>query len=360
MSHELRTPMNAILGFGQLLEMQGLEGVQHESLSYILKGGKHLLNLINEVLDISNVEDGRIDFSLESVSVAEIVKEACTLMGPLAAERSVTIEFEQLMQSGLVVVADVDRLKQVLINLVSNGIKYNEVGGQVHVSCRQLPNDRTCIEIQDTGPGISSADLEKLFTPFERLSAANSGIEGTGLGLALSRSLVTGMGGSLVARSDPGHGSVFSIELAQGKDVVDVEAQSQVPAASKLSGQETNSVVLCIEDNLSNLRLFEAILESRPNVRLISAMQGTMGLDLARQNQPNLVILDLHLPDIPGSEVLASLQASPTTRSIPVIVISADATARRIDQLFEAGARAYLTKPINVVEFLHAIDGLLV
>jgi len=359
MSHELRTPLNAILGFGQILEKQPLTPLQEESVQHILKGGRHLLDLINEVLDIARVEAGHIDLSLEPIALAEIVAEACNLVRPLAAEREIVLDADAIC-AHTHVQADRQRLKQVLINLLSNAIKYNYAGGKV--SIRTLPTTENSLRIAvcDTGPGIPPEEQPKLFTPFERLNAAHSGVEGTGLGLALSERIMSAMGGRLTLESVPGTGSTFCIELPLALSPTDALAD-HLTAAHHLqhSSQERAATILTIEDNLSNLRLMEVLLRSRPCITLLAAMQGSIGLDMARQHEPDLILLDLNLPDISGKEVLSRLQASALTCDIPVVVLSADATPAQIERLLGAGARAYLTKPLDVNEFLHTLDTML-
>ena len=358
MSHELRTPLNAILGFGQILDKQVLAPLQRESVGYILKGGRHLLDLINEVLDIARVEAGHLELSLEPIALDDVVPEACALVRPLAAERSIRLD-EDLAQLGRShILADRQRLKQVLINLISNAIKYNREGGQVEVSCEQKPGGGISIAIRDTGPGISPQDLPRLFTPFERLSASASEIEGTGLGLVLSQRLLTEMGGALSVQSTLGRGSTFTVELPQASapaaQLANLPEGTRPVDASQEVGLRYS--VLCIEDNPSNLRLIEAIFEMRPDITLLSAVQGSVGLDLARQHEPDLILLDLNLPDLNGQEVLIRLQQSAVTRDIPVVITSADATTNQIQRLIAAGARTYLTKPLDVARFLHTLD----
>jgi len=357
MSHELRTPLNAILGFGQVLDMQPLDEDSKDFVSHILRGGRHLLDLINEVLDITRVETGHLEISLEPVHVAEIVSEACALMAVLAAERGVTIQDETSWLPGEYVLADRQRLKQVLINLIANAIKYNRDAGQVRLASRH-EGDMLAIDVSDTGPGIASDDLAKLFTPFERLNASASGIEGTGLGLALSQRLITAMDGSLGVESTPGVGSVFTLRLSRAESPSnglthspDLDAPEMVP-----SGPARKYTVLCIEDNPSNLRLIEVILNSRPAIQLLTAIQGSVGLDLARNHQPDLILLDLNLPDMNGKEVLSRLKLSDRTQDIPVIIVSADATPHQVDRLLAGGAEAFLTKPLDVPEFLRTLD----
>ncbi|HEX8465240.1 MAG TPA: ATP-binding protein, partial [Abditibacterium sp.] len=355
---ELRTPLNAILGFGQILEKQQVSPLAQESIGYILKGGRHLLDLINEVLDIARVESGHIELSLEPIALDDIVPEACALMKALAAERRIRLDvnLEELHHN--YVLADRQRLKQVLINLLANAIKYNYEDGQVEVFCHQKPDGWISLTVRDSGPGISPADLLKLFTPFERLSASNTEVEGTGLGLVLSQRLVTAMGGTLNVESILGQGSTFTIDLPQidppKNQATSVPRSSLVMRAEQKA--ESSYSVLCIEDNPSNIRLMETIFEMRPEITLLIAIQGSTGLDLARQHEPNLILLDLNLPDIHGSEVLSRLQQSALTRDIPVVVVSADATPKQVERLLVAGARDYLTKPLDVNQLLHVVD----
>jgi signal transduction histidine kinase/ActR/RegA family two-component response regulator len=356
MSHELRTPLNAVLGFGQLLELEPLEPEAGKSVSQILKAGRHLLELINEVLDISRIEAGRMAVSLEAVAVQETVEEALELIRPLAAEKNVTVMREQGTGSGYVR-ADRQRLKQVLLNLLSNAVKYNHEGGSVWVRV-EGDQERTRIEISDTGRGIPPEQLDRLFTPFERLDAEQLGIEGTGLGLALSRGLTDAMGATLSVESAPGQGSTFRIELQAAEHQLDAPAHpdESVRVVVAAGPGRPHSTLVYIEDNLPNLRLIEQVLTRRPEIKLISAMQGSLGLELVREHRPDLVLLDLHLPDLSGEEVLARLQADPSTAGIPVVMLSADATPGQVERFEAQGASAYLTKPLDVRKFLDLLD----
>ena len=362
MSHELRTPLNAVLGFGQLLEMDDLTPTQREDVAHILKGGRHLLDLINEVLDIARIEAGRMSLSPEPVPVAEVIRESMDLVTPMASERRV-----HLLRAGtdgisdLFVLADRQRLRQVLLNLLSNAVKFNRQEGTVSLSCQEAPGYRVRIGVRDTGSGIPPEQMERLFVPFERLSAEQAGVEGTGLGLVLSRHLVEAMGGALGVESEAGVGSNFWVELpaAESPSQRLERAGVALPAPADLDDSTRVRIVLYIEDNLSNVHLIQRLLAHRPEVRLIPAMQGRLGLELAREHRPHLVLLDLHLPDIPGQEVLRLLQESPKTQGIPVVVISADATPRQVGRLIEAGARDYLTKPLDVSRLMGVLDSIL-
>lgn len=382
MSHELRTPLNAILGFGQILDRQQLTPLQSESVGHILKGGRHLLGLINEVLDIARVEAGSAELSIEPVELDELVDEACALVQPLAHQSQIRFAnnlfanslfkdslFKDSLprQITLYVMADRQRLHQVMINLLSNAIKYNRPGGtvtisgqQVESSGQQVESGRVQIRVQDSGWGLSVQEVEKLFTPFERLQAVDSGIEGTGLGLVISQRLITAMGGTLGVESEVGKGSTFIIELPQAQAPGETLAEPlSSPAPNASHPVARTYLVLSIEDNVSNMRLIEAILVTRSEITLLSAMQGSIGLDMARQHHPDVILLDLHLPGLSGSEVLEQLQRAEKTRDIPVIVISADATAKQIERLLAAGAAAYLTKPLDVAAFLSTMDEVL-
>jgi len=356
MSHELRTPLNAIIGFGQLMEMDAVTPEQRESVDQILRAGRHLLNLINEILDIARIEAGRLSLSIEPVALQEIVAECQDLIRPAAAQRRIVLDLQSSLDSQ-VVMADRQRLKQVLLNLLSNAVKFNADGGRVALSCDPGVAGQLRIRVTDTGPGISPEHLIKLFTPFERLGAGQTGIEGTGLGLALSKSLVEAMNGVIGVESTIGRGSTFWVELPIAKETA--EPRSEEPttgAAAGVASAKRALTVLYIEDNLSNLKLLERVMARRPDVRLLTAMQGRLGLDLARQHRPDLILLDLDLPDVRGDQVLRTLRDDATTGDIPVVMLTATATPGEIDRLLDSGARAYLTKPFDVKALFKLLD----
>jgi len=358
MSHELRTPLNAILGFAQLLELDDLHDEQRDNLGHILSGARHLLSLINEVLDIAAIEAGRLTLSLEPVSLADVAAEAISLIRPLADQSSIVIVSPDVACSTHVL-GDRQRLKQVLLNLLSNAVKYNREGGSVELSCAPAADGRLRIKVTDTGLGIPPEALARLFVPFERVGR-QSGIEGTGLGLPLSKRLAEAMGGTLDLTSAPGQGSTFWIELPLVEGPVEQDQRERqdeaVPAGDPEEPPGPPITVLYIEDNMSNLRLVERILGRRPGVRLISAMRPELGLELAGEHHPDLVLLDLHLPDMPGETVLRRLQTNPRTAGIPVVILSADARPSLIERLLEQGARGFLTKPLAVKELLELLD----
>ena len=354
MSHDLRTPLNSILGFAQLLELDPLTPDQADSVRQILRGGTHLLALINEVLDLTRIEAGHLTLSPEATSVPEVVENAATLMQPMA--RRYGIELRNLVPPDppRYVRADRQRLNQILLNLISNAIKYNREQGTVAVACEER-DGRARIQVIDTGPGIPADDLRLLFTPFERLGAAQTAIEGTGLGLLLSRRLAEAMGGSLGVATEVDRGSTFWVELpvSQGaaRDLPTGPASAPDAGASSLAG-----TILYIEDNVANVELMTRILARRPRVTLLSAADGDRGLQLARGGSVSLVLLDLHLPGMHGDEVLRRLRADPATRGIPVVILSADATEGQARRLMAAGATAYLTKPLEIASLLKLID----
>lgn len=354
MSHELRTPLNAILGFAQLLAMEDLASDQKQSAKEIVKGGHHLLGLINEVLDISRIEAGQISLSVEPVSARDLIDECISLVGPLATPRGISLASEVDADCDVHILADRQRLKQVILNLLANAVKYNRENGSVRVTCEY--GDETCtINVEDTGPGISVAKQALLFVPFERLGAENSAIEGTGLGLALSSRLVDAMGGMIDIESAVGRGSKFSLEFPTVEGQLESFPHHATAAVADTNGHAPKKV-LYIEDNPANLRLVERILAHRPWVTLITAMQGGLGLDLASEHDLDLVLIDLNLPDMRGDQVLERLRSDARTADVPAIVLTADASKRQAERLLAAGATSYLTKPLDVEKFLKIVD----
>jgi PAS domain S-box-containing protein len=352
MSHELRTPLNSILGFAQLLELELSEPGQRQSLEYILLAGRHLLGLINEILDISRIEAGRMVLSLEPVLVCEVLEEAVQLSRPLADARGIQIETPSTPGSSTQVLADRQRLLQVLLNLLSNAIKYNREGGKVGLDCHPTAELKLRFNVHDTGPGIPPSMTHRLFMPFDRLGLRDS--EGTGLGLTLSRHLIEAMGGRLGVESTPGQGSTFWFELSRAQAAVAPSPSGPEPSWPDPVRAESYTL-LYIEDNLANLRLVESILLRRPQLRLLTAMRGQLGLELAQQHQPDLILLDLHLSDMDGQEVLLRLKSEPRTRQIPVVILSADASPGQIEHQVGLGAVAYLTKPLEVSRLLEVL-----
>jgi PAS domain S-box-containing protein len=355
MSHELRTPLNAILGFGQLLEIDELNPGQREAVELILKAGRHLLELINEVLDSSRIESGTMSISLEPVHLASVLAEALSLIRPLADGADVRLVADDPDRVDLHVRADQQRLKQVFINLLSNAVKYNRRGGKVSVRCMQVADRRVEIAVADTGHGMSAEQMLRLFEPFDRLGAERTEIEGTGLGLSLCKGLVQAMGGVITAESEPGTGSTMRVQLDGAQEPAgEATARNGLAVASTGPSRESRTIVY-IEDNLSNVRLVEQLLARVSGVRLIAAKQGKLGIDLVHRHDPDLILLDLHLPDLHGREVLEQLKGDPATASIPVVILSADASPAQLERLCAAGAAGYLTKPIDVQSLLDMV-----
>jgi len=361
MSHELRTPMNAILGFAQLLEVSGdspLTGEQKESVTEILNAGHHLLELINEVLDLSRIEAGKMVVNMEPVCVQEILRECMSLIVTLAADRGVTVELKEAERENYVL-ADRTRIKQVLLNLLSNAVKYNSQDGKVVIRISDS-GDMWRISIIDTGPGLNEEQKNRLFVPFDRLGADKTKIEGTGIGLALSKKLVACMDGIIDVESSEGSGSTFWVELGKSS-VLEMNQAISGDGVAGIEGPGDNSHrILYIEDNYANTRLIQKIIEkSLAGVELITADNPKLGIELAHKHCPDLILLDINLPEMDGYEVMRYLQASRATREIPVVAISANAMPGDISRSKVAGFVDYLTKPVNVPSFLKLVDQVL-
>ena len=358
-SHELRTPLNSILGFTQLLQMSELSAEDSDAVERILGAGRHLLALINELIDIARIESGDLSLSLEPVLACPLIEESCQLMAPIAAERAIRI-IQDCPHPALATYADRHRLSQVLVNLISNAVKYNRRGGTITVACQQEEGTgHASIVVSDTGPGISPENIERIFVPFERLGAERTLVEGTGIGLPLAKALTEAMGGQLTASSVPGQGSAFAVSLPRAPDLVHIPAPGLAPASptARPQGPAGASIsVLYVEDNPANVELVARFLRGKPNIRLKSETSGRGGIDSAAGDVPDIILLDLHLPDMHGDQVLSELKAEPATAAIPVIVLSADASRGVIHRLLASGALAYLTKPIELAELGTLLD----
>jgi signal transduction histidine kinase/CheY-like chemotaxis protein len=368
MSHELRTPLNAILGFAQLLGMDELSADHAGTVDHILAGGGHLLQLINEVLDLSFIESGRFAVSVEPIPLGQVLDEALGLLGPQGAALAVSLPLESPVGRHVRVMADKQRLLQVIINLLSNAVKYNVKGGSVSLACEERDGGRLRVSVTDTGPGIPAEDIHRVFEPFERLSESRSEVEGTGLGLAVSQRLAEAMGAELGLTSVVGEGSTFWVDLLLAEDAAarpPVDYVAGQPSVHPVTAEATvdsgvdAGTVLYIEDNPSNIRLVEAIMKTIPNVNLVTAVSGRGGLEVATTSLPDLIILDLGLPDMPGAAVLAKLKDDVRTAAIPVVIASADATEASVQRLLAAGAKTYLTKPLDVPLFMTVVAGAL-
>lgn len=372
MSHELRTPMNSILGFAQLLNMGELTPKQKQGIGHILSSGKHLLNLINEVLDISRIESGKLALFPEPVQLGDAIAEVIDSVRPMAEDRQIKIVLENSPANKCTIVADRKRLKQILINLLNNAVKYNRQGGAITVKTevkQQIGDEDSVVRISvtDTGMGILPEDISRLFIPFERIGAEKIQTEGAGLGLAIVKKITGAMGGSVSVESTAGEGSTFRVDLPVSCNTADskvseenttqmVERQNVV-IREEIAGTPRTATILYIEDNFHNADLVKEIIETyRPGTHLAISRFGNSALEMARKYQPDLILLDLDLPDIKGQVVLARILADDLTKTIPVVIVTADATLKQIELLRTAGARDYLTKPLDVALFLKVVD----
>jgi len=360
MSHELRSPLNAILGFAQLMESASppASDSQQESIAQILQAGWHLLKLINEILDLSVTEAGKVVLSTEPVSLAEVMSECQAMLEPEAQQRGLSMTFPRFDHPTFVS-ADRTRLKQIVINLLSNAIKYNRVSGTVVVACSASTPERTRISVTDTGEGLSPEKLAMLYQPFNRLGQeAVGGVVGTGIGLVVTKRLVELMGGELGVESTVGVGSVFWFELitraAPQLETVPGEAadhdKTPLPVGMPLH------TLLYVEDNQANMRLVEQIIARRPDLRLLTAVNGLLGIEMARKEQPTVILMDINLPGISGVAAMEILRADPATAHIPVVALSANAIPRDIEMSLAKGFFRYLTKPIKIKEFTDTLN----
>ncbi len=352
MSHELRTPMNAILGFAQVLEMDdALPPRQRGFVQEVRRAGAHLLELINELLDLSRIESGRLAVTIGPVDLDSVIEQTLGLVAPLAAARDIALTRDGTIAAPPVL-GDTTRLRQILVNLLGNAIKYNHRGGHVALSIERRDATTVRIAVVDDGPGIAPERVERLFQPFERLGAESGPVEGSGIGLALSRHLAEAMGGRMGVQTQAGLGATFWIDMPLG-EAPDGDAP-QGAGAARDAGPALQ--VLYIEDNVANLRVVEAMLRLRPALRLTTAMRGEHGLELARRLRPDVILLDIHLPGLDGYAVLDALRTDAATRAIPVIALSADAMPAEIDRGRRAGFADYLTKPVIVDDLFAALD----
>ncbi|OGB26866.1 MAG: hybrid sensor histidine kinase/response regulator [Burkholderiales bacterium RIFCSPLOWO2_02_FULL_57_36] len=362
MSHELRTPLNAVLGFAQLMasETPPPTSAQKLSIDQILQAGWYLLRLINEILDLAMIESGKVTMSQESMSLAEVLQDCQAMIEPQAQKRRIQMTFPRF-DSQYYVHADRTRVKQVMINLLANAIKYNRDGGAVIVKCAVHEN-RVRISVKDTGTGLAPEQLAQLFQPFNRLGQETSAEEGTGIGLVVTKQLVELMGGAIGVESNVGTGSVFWVEFAassapelehDGIGEPGADEPEHASAALVLPFQRT---LLYVEDNPANLALVEQLIARRSDLKLLTAIDGHLGIQLARAYQPDVILMDINLPGISGFGALEILQRDPVTAHIPVMALSANAVPRDIERGIEAGFFRYLTKPIKVLEFMDALD----
>ncbi|MBT9505124.1 MAG: PAS domain-containing protein [Rhodoferax sp.] len=357
MSHELRTPMNAILGFAQMLEYDSsLSPDQLENVDEILKGGRHLLALIDEVLDLAKIEAGRVDLSIEAVDLTDLIEDCRQMIMPLAEARRLVFDLE--ISQGAAVRADRFRLKQVLLNLLSNAVKYNSEAGSICLSVHSVDGGRLRIAVSDTGPGIPADRLVELFQPFNRLDAGYSEVEGTGIGLTITRQLVELMGGIVGVESQIGAGSTFWIELPSETLVAtDMKVEATSASGTPPTASHTREhMILCIDDNPMNLKLIAQMLGTRPHIHLLTAHTPQLGIELALSRRPEVILLDINMPGMNGYQVLDIFKAHEHLRVIPVVAITANALPREIERGRAAGFAAYLTKPVDLSKFIQIID----
>ncbi|MBF0249468.1 MAG: response regulator [Alphaproteobacteria bacterium] len=366
MSHELRTPLNAILGFGQMLEFNPKEPLsegQRASVEHIMSGGQHLLELINQVLDLAKIEAGKVDLVFEDVAPGEIVSDCVTLLKGLAERGGIQIHVDASVSSASSIRVDRVRFKQVLLNLLSNAVKYNRVNGAVTISAPMSPGAMQRLSVSDTGRGVSADQLDALFEPFNRLDAEHSEIEGTGIGLTITKQLVERMGGRIGVESEVGQGSTFQVEMPRSERKIaldDARAQGTLAVAQKDAGaKKGKGVVLYIEDNPANLKLMEMLLQRMGGVTMISAMEPLTGIDMAVNDKPDLIFLDINLPGMTGYEVLEKLKENQQTRDIPVYALTANAMAQDVERGMQSGFRKYITKPFSVNEILSVLKEVL-
>ena len=361
MSHELRTPLNAILGFAQLMESETPppSSVQKQSIDHILQAGWHLLRLINEILDLAMIESGKVTISKESVSLTDVLKDCQAMIEPQAQKRGILMTFPRF--DNLFVHADRTRLKQVMINLLSNAIKYNRDGGSVVVRCTMSGENRVRLSVKDTGAGLAPEQLAQLFQPFNRLGQESGTEEGTGIGLVVTKQLVELMGGVIGVESSVGVGSVFWVELATiiapelaTGSIGELGANERDHVATRASSPQRT--LLYVEDNPANMVLVEKLTARRGDLKLLTAIDGHLGIQMARTHRPDVILMDINLPGIDGFGALEVLREDPATAHIPVIALSANAVPRDIAKGLKAGFFSYITKPIKVNEFMDALD----
>ena len=362
MSHELRTPLNAILGFAQILSSDRLPSTleqKKEFAGHILKSGRHLLTLINEILDLAKVESGTVSLSLEPVGLDAILQECRDMIAPLASQRGIGMAFPDACP--LNVLADRTRLKQILLNLLSNALKYNREQGQVAIECVPHACGRVRISVRDTGVGLDAEQLALLFQPFNRLGQEGGTEEGSGIGLVVTKRLVELMDGNIGVSSAPGEGSIFWIEL-RVVDAVPIPAAPVLPRpdlAGALLEHSAPVTLLYVEDNPANLTLVEEIVRYCPQLQLLTATDGRLGVEMARTHLPQLILMDINLPHVNGTDALKLLRADPRTAHIPVIALTANAMPGDVERSMALGFYRYLTKPINLDEFTEAINSTL-
>lgn len=363
MSHELRTPMNSVLGFTQLLKgdtKNPLADYQMENVDRIYSAGKHLLELINEVLDLARIEAGELQLTIEAIDIVEILNEVISISRPIADEGGISLELESGHDQSCYVVADSGCLRQVLLNLVSNAIKFNKPGGSVKLSFANEKNLKIRISVKDTGPGVAPENMDKLFVPFDRLDVDQTEIEGTGIGLTISKQLIENMGGAIGVDSVVGKGSCFYVDLpGTGRPVDTLPIESEPAPSQKNIPNKTQKKILYIEDILSNGKLMELALSSRSHIQFQFHSNAEEGIECAHKHLPDLILMDINLPGMSGLTAFQKLKESPQTRSIPVIAVTANAMGDDVKKAIDMGFHSYITKPFDIALLLTKIDEIL-
>jgi signal transduction histidine kinase/CheY-like chemotaxis protein len=361
MSHELRTPMNSILGFSQLLQMDSanpLKDYQQENLNTIVSAGNHLLELITEVLDLSKIESGNMGLSIEPVDLLLIVDDLILISKPLAAKNSITLEYQDIPANSIFLEVDALRFKQVVLNLVSNAIKYNKPNGSVFISYKKTETGKLRLGITDTGNGIPRDKIENIFKPFDRLGLEGGSIEGTGIGLTISKKLIEMMGGTIGVTSNPGEGSFFFIEVPISQKPLLPPDQSKEPSVSNepFLNQKITKKILYIDDMAINLELVDRLLSRHSNLEFLSASNALEGIEIAKAQVPDLILMDIHMPDMDGLIAFKKLKSIDETKAIPIIAVTADAMDKNIKKAMNMGFKDYITKPIDLGKFLISIE----
>lgn len=362
MSHELLTPLNSILGFSQLMQIDSenpLSKQQSANLDKVISAGKHLLELVNEVLDLAKIEAGKIDLNMAPVHVQQVLQKVIALSQPSAKKNEVTLNITGPLQPDIFFEVDYLRIRQILLNLISNAIKFNKPKGSVNVCFTNEINGKIRISVEDTGGGISPENLSRLFTPFEQLEAENTSIEGTGIGLTISQKLAEAMQGSIEVNSTLGKGSIFAVEFRACPGSPIKTSANDAPAPPTKQANSGIKRILYIEDIQTNIELVRQILSSRPKYQFTYALNAMKGIEVALTEPPDLILMDINMPEMDGLTAFGILAEKPETQSIPVIALTADAMGADIKKAMDMGFNSYITKPINVVKFLKTIDSIL-
>jgi len=363
MSHELRTPMNAILGFSQLLQQDNknpLKEYQKRDLATISSAGEHLLELINEVLDLSRIESGKMELSIEPINMVIIVDNVISISKPTANKNNISLEYQDAPNENFFIEADPLRFKQVVLNLVSNAIKYNKASGSVVVSYEKLEHGKIRLGVKDTGHGIPDEKKEKIFAPFERVNLKGMEIEGTGIGLTISKKIIEAMNGAIGFKSVLGEGSFFYVDVPiSDKSPLSLQAEDQLNLIHSSWPPTETKRILYLDDIQANLEFMNRFFSNYTSIKLLSASNALDGIRIAQSEIPDLILMDIHMPNINGLEAFKKLQEIEETNGIPIIALTADAMDTQVKQALEIGFKDYITKPIDTTKLLTSINKIL-